>query len=295
VKKLPDLFSRPIDIEWEEGALAPLSRHRHTAALCNGVIYVGGGWTKNDVGKVQYPHTLDMYHLNTNIWETIDTPHESFAIAVLTGKVLIVGGTTKMYHVTNKVLVLESGQWRDYTEMASKRRNATAVSHQSMMIVMGGVAGSHTSCTTELFDDITGQWFKSGDLPQPLSYLHSVIVGNKLFVLGGRNAEGKLSTAMYAAPLDTLSNRQVKWEHLVDTPCNGPAAFGLNNQYLLTVGEKSIYILNSVANAWENIATLPEHAMNTAVVCEDISRLVIIGGLGTNRLSTNKVWIGLLQ
>ena len=44
-----------------------------------------GGATTGDDGTIQFPHTLDMYHPDTNTWDTIDTPHDAFAITVLTG------------------------------------------------------------------------------------------------------------------------------------------------------------------------------------------------------------------
>ena len=288
---IPDLFSGPANIKWEEGAPAPVSRDSHISVLYNGVIYVGSGMTRSGKGTIQLPHTLDMYHPDSNTWDTIDTPHRSFAITVLTGKVVIVGGkirTTGM--ITNKVLVLESGQWKDYTEMPTARRNVTAISHQSKMIVIGGRGDSKVLRKTELFDDTTGQWFRCDDLPQPLYSSHSVIVGDTVFVLGGLTKDYDPSAAVYAAPLDTLSSHQVKWQHLVDTPCENPAAVCLNNKYLLAVSRNDIYILNSTATTWMTIATLPVPTVFTSVVSDEESRLMMIGGL-----VTNKVWIGSFQ
>ena len=51
-----------------------------------------------------------------------------------------------------------------------------------------------------------------------------------MFVLGGFTKDNNLSTA---APLGTLSSHQLKWQHLVDTSCGGPAGVGLNNKYSL--------------------------------------------------------------
>ena len=285
---MPDLFSGPVNIKWEEGASAPVGRLHHTAVLCNGVIYVGGGFTTSDDGKTQLLSTLDIYHPDTNTWNTIDTPQNSFTVTVLNGKIAIVGGINNS-EVTNKVLVLESGQWKDYTEMPTPRYDVTAISHQQMLIVMGGSDdGGEVLGTTELFDATTGQWFKCDDLPQPLQSSQSVIVGDTVFVLSGHTKDGNFSKAVYAAPLDTLSSHQLKWGRLVDTPCSGPAAVGLNNKYLLAVGGDGVYTLNSTATTWVTTAPLPEQKINTAVVCDDDAcRLVMIGGY-----KTNKVWIG---
>jgi len=291
---IPDLFSGPVNIKWEEGAPAPVGRSNHTAVLCDGVIYVGGGWTKSDDGKIQCPTTLDTYHPDTNTWNTINTPHESFTVTVLNSKIAIVGGKNNS-EITNKIHVLESGQWKDYTEMPTPRYYVTAISHQQMLIVMGGYGDyAKTLSTTELFDATTGQWFKCDDLPQPLYYSHSVIVGDTVFVLGGHTKDSNPSTAVYAAPLGTLSSHQLQWQRLVDTPCGDPAAVGLNNKYLLAVGGNDIYTLNSTATTWMTTAGLPVWTFCTAVVCDD-TRLVMIGGFGSDGKSTNKVWIGSFQ
>ena len=288
----PDLFSGPVNIKWEEGTPAPVGRCYHTAVLCNGVIYVGGGWTTGDNTKPQYPSTLDTYHPNTNAWNTINTPHHSFTVTVLNSKIAIVGGMNNS-GVTNKVLVLESGQWKDYTEMPTPRCGVTAISHQQLLIVMGGDDGRKVLSTTELFDATTGQWFKCDDLPQPLCYSHSVIVDDTVFVLGGHTKDINSSTAVYATPLGTLSSHQLKWQRLVDTPCGVPAAVGLNNKYLLAIDGNNIYTLNSTATTWMTTAGLPVWTMYTAVVCDD-TRLVMIGGY-SDGTSTNKVWIGSFQ
>ena len=110
---IPDLFSALVNIKCEEGAPAPVGRNYHTTVLCNGVIYVGGGWTRGNGGITQNPPTLDTYHPDTNKWDTIDTPHDSFAVTALTGKVVIVDGFSRsgaLRIITNKVLVLDM-QW----------------------------------------------------------------------------------------------------------------------------------------------------------------------------------------
>ena len=119
--------------------------------LCDGVNYryVGNGCTLCNDDEMLYPNTLDIYHPDNNTWDTIDTPHCSFAVTVLTGKIVVIGGYNRNCEITNKILVyiLESGQWKDYTEMSIPRYNVTAISHQQMMIVMGGIASMVISTT----------------------------------------------------------------------------------------------------------------------------------------------------
>jgi len=284
-----------VNIEWEEGAPAPVSRRNHNLVLYNGVIYMGGGWYKDDDGTVQYPYTMDVYIPDTNTWEIIDTPYRSFAITVLTSKLVIVGGVTRNHRTTNKILAMEKGQWKEYTEMPTARWGVTAISRKSMMIVMGGYKSGNTFSTTEVYDDITDLWFKCDNLPQPLRYPHSVLIGDTVYVLGGWTTENKSSTAVYAGPLDALASHQLKWQHIVDTPCRGTAAVGLNNKYLLAVGGNHIYILNSTATKWMIVTTLPVRTVDGAIVCDNQSKLVLIGGYGSDLKPTSKVWSGTIQ
>ena len=207
-----------------------------------------------------------------------------------------------------KVLVLESGQWKDYTRMPTARCNATAVSYQSMMIVVAGYDGEKTLNTTELFDGTTGQWFKCDDLPQPLRSLQSVTVDDTLYVLAGANANNSSSTAVYAASVDTLSSHQLKWQHLANAPCYGLAAAGLNNKHLLAVGgtkirentsTNEVFTLNSTANVWTLVSTIPMEVTCASVACygdnASKSNLVVIGGKMKQLELTEKVWVGLIQ
>ena len=88
------------------------------------------------VVKTTLTFRIDIYHPNTDKWgSTIETPHCSFAMTVLMDKLVIVGGRDQNNYATNKVLVLEMGQWKDYTLMTTIRSVAVAVSHKLVMIV----------------------------------------------------------------------------------------------------------------------------------------------------------------
>ena len=116
---IPDLLSEPVNIKWEEGAPLPFATAGHTAVLFNEAIYVGGGHcacdNKDDMCRI------NIYHPDTNKWDdAIDTPHAFFAMTVLVDKLIIIGGVRRdTVETTNKLLVLEHGQWKDYTQMPS--------------------------------------------------------------------------------------------------------------------------------------------------------------------------------
>ena len=303
---IPDLLSGPVNIKWEEGAPAPVASSYHTAVLYNGAIYVGGGCS--DHYNLDDNYKINIYHPDTNKWDnTIDTPHAFFAMTVLVDKLIIVGGVIRgSGNMTNKLLTLRGGQWEYYSQMPTARCWVSAVSHQSMMIVMGGMdKDSLVFSTTELLDSTTGQWVKCNDLPQPLACLQSVIVGDMLYTLGGQNADGLDSDVVYAAPLHALSNRQLEWQQLADIPWEASAAVSVNNKYLLAVGgyeerdtvcvlkrEKAGSMITSTS--WESIGTLPKVQIFTSAVSLG-NQIIVIGGCDEKKDNHNTVTIGTFQ
>ena len=298
---IPDLLSGPANIKWEEGAPAPVATVGHIAALYNGAIYVGGG--VHDVDDELFK--INIYHPDTNKWDDpINSPHALFAMTVLVDKLIIVGGVLRVSEkVTDKLLTLQGSQWEKYSQMPTARWSASAISHQSIMIVMGGEdADKLTLNTTELLDSTTGQWFKCNDLPQPLGWLQSVIVGGLLYTLGGVNTNNERSKAVYAAPLHALSNHQLQWQQLTDTPWEGSTAVSVNNKYLLAVGGKAkhdtvcvlkIEEAGSVitSTSWESIGTFPKvHKFTSAVSLNN--QIIVIGGTDEKRNKHKTVTIG---
>ena len=300
---IPDLLSGPVNIKWEEGAPLPVVRAAHTAVLYNGAIYVGGGLCNDDNDDM---FKINIYHPDTNKWDnTIDTPHAVFTVIVIVDKLIIVGGTIRgLGKVTNKLLTLQGGQWKDYSQMLTAREFVSAVSYLSMMIVMGGLDdNNHTLSTTELLDSTTGQWVKCNDLPQPHFLLQSVIVGDMLYTLRGGNDHGD-SKAVYAAPLHALSNHQLEWQQLADSPSCNSTAVSVNNKYLLAVGGYGVHDTVCVlkrekgsmitSTSWESIGTLPKvHSWTSAVNLGN--QIIVIGGYDEEGDKHTTVTIGTFQ
>ena len=286
---IPDLLSGPVNIKWEEGAPLPNASMVNTAVLFNGAIYVGGGMC--DANDNVANCNINIYHPDTNKWgDPIVTPQAYFAMTVLVDKLIIVGGYSIITcNDTNELLVLENGQWKNYTQMPTARKCSSAVSYQAMMIVMGGGNTKHGILnTTELLDSTTGQWFTCDDLPKPLTLLQSAIVGDVLYVVGGvGTGDDQASKAVYAAPLDALSSHQLKWQQLADTPWKDSAAVSLNNEYLLAVGgyakHDTLCVFKGAkgsmisSTSWVSIGSLPTvHAATCAVSLAN--QIIVFGG-----------------
>ena len=154
--------------------------------------------------------------------------------------VVTAGGVTKDDEVVKKVLVLNAGQWKDYSEMPTARYSATAVGYHSTLIVVGGgtkVEGKWTRVsTTELLDTTNGCWYTCNNLPSPHQQLKLAIMNDKLFLLGGFDKDLDPSPQVFVASLDTPSTHQLNWQSAPNTPWCGLAPVVLYDKFLLTVG-----------------------------------------------------------
>ena len=268
----------------------------HTAVWLNGLVYVGGGYETGQ--KTSY--TIRCYDPVKNSWRSpINTPYHFFAMTMLINKLLIAGGRGDNFKVTNQVLIMNDGQLENYTKMAIARKFATAAGHQGMLIITGGEDDKNKRLSsTELFDSTNGQWYTCSDLPQPSNWLQSVIVDNILYLLGGHNKDS-VSTAVFIAPLDSLSRHQLNWNTHQDTPWCLSAPVSVNGTQLLIVGGRkwSIYTsdvhkLDKVSYNWEIIGRIPSARSSLAAVSIGDNRVIVIGGYNDKEVYTNTVWIG---
>ena len=301
-----DIFKKTV--KWKELAPLPVCRTAHTAVLLGGVVYVGGGYERNNVNDDKSSR-LDVYNLTTNQWSfsPITTPYFLFAMTVLDDKLVTAGGRTKHDEVVKKVLVLNAGQWEDYSEMPTARYCATAVGYHSMLIVVGGgtkAEGKWTRVsTTELLDTTNGCWYTCNNLPIPHSQLKFAIMNDKLYLLGGNDKEE--SPQVFVASLDTLSTHQLNWQSAPNTPWCYCTPVVLYNKFLLTVGgrqpsdhssqTREVYALNPSIGQWKHLTNIPAARSFPAVVSMG-DRMMVIGGLtNKNTEFSNSVWIGVFE
>ena len=290
-----------MNIKWEEGAPVPVGRYGHTAIWLNGLVYVGGGIATE--WKASY--IINCYDPINNSWSSsINTTYCDFAMTTLNNKLVTAGGMDRSDKTTTQVLTLDAGQLKNYTKMVTARSSATAAGHEGMLIITGGVDDKYNILSsTELFDSNNGQWYKCSDLPQPHYWLQSVIVDNILYVLSGTDKDKYFSTAVFTAPLGTLSTHQLKWNTHQDTPWCYSAPVSVNGTHLLIVGghkytggkdtvTSDIHKPNKVSYSWEAIGHIPSARYRPAAVSTADNRVIVIGGLNDKHEATNTVWIG---
>ena len=286
-----------MNIKWEEGAPAPVCGYGNTAVWLNRLVYMGGG---REAGA-RLSYTINCYDPVKNSWgPPIDTPYADFAMTTLNNKLLVIGGQDKILKVTNRILVMDAGHLKNYNKMIIARSRSSAVGHQGMLIITGGLCDKNIGLSsTELFDSNIEQWYKCSDLPQPHSHLNSVIVDNTLYLLGGflnRN----YSSAVFTASLDTLSRHQLRWNTHQDTLWCCSASVSVRGTHLLVIGGNQkkndrmisgdVLKLNKTSHSWEPIGRIPSIRSSLAAVCTPDNRVIVIGGI--SKSITDTVFIG---
>ena len=276
-----------MNIKWQDGAPAPVKDGYHTAVLCDGKVYIGGGDGS--------PDRIHIYTPASNSWSLpINAPHH-FAITTLNNRLITAGGIDRNDKVSNKIFLLDGDHLKEYTRMITARYQATAAGYQGTLIITGGRVNYKSRLdSTELFNSTTGQWYNTGKLPSPHCRLQPVIVDNVLYLLRG--------ATVYTAPLDTLSSHQLKWSSHQCTPGHSSAPVSIQGRHLLTVGgrkknviTKDIHKFNKISHSWEDIGQIPSARRGPAAVSVADNKIVVVGGYDDKYLPTNTVWLGLLE
>ena len=270
--------------------------------LLGGSVYVGGGVEGTSISDYQYSYTLDVYNLANNQWNPspITTPYDSFAITALDDKLVIAGGKTRSRVLSKKVIVLNTRQWVDYSELPTARSSATAVGYHSMLIVVGGqtiMEGKWVRVsTTELLDTTNGCWYTCNNLPSPHQQLKAAIMNDKLYLLGGIDEDRKRSPHVFMATLDTLSTHQLNWQSAPNTPWCRSAPVVLYNELLIIGGQQVDYtsevcIFNPSTGQWKHLANIPAARVGAPAVNAANNILVIEGVAADKKEFSNTLWI----
>ena len=152
--------------QWREGPPMSQKRSGHAAVVCNGAVYVMGGYAEGSC---------------LNCIERIDAFDLSRALSTSS--------------------TLQESQWTTLTTRLSTRRDgccAVAV-HNRYIVVMGGWESNRYVSSVDILDTIHNHTVTAGpSLNVARSFCASAVIGHRIFVVGGRNKEqGNLDSVEY--------------------------------------------------------------------------------------------------
>ena len=180
-----------------------------------------------------------IYDIDRTKWSILPAlPYASYCLVAVPDKsqLLAIGGTDGT-SLTNKVFQWDEKSWRwltPYPNMPTARCNCSGISHESSVIVAGGIASADpytlTSSVEVLHIKEGGLFFRSywsavKQLPYEMGNLVASVIDDKLLIAGGTDDNGKPSCGIMTASLPQLlqssnntSSGQV-WKKLPDMPC----------------------------------------------------------------------------
>lgn len=186
----------PVSNEWTTSEkLIPTAVFGPASGVIGKKLYVAGGQGEDGVGDIA---SLQIYDAETNSWSPGDPmPRRGshFAGAVFDGKfyafgnVNYLGGTEVQVYDPAAV----GNKWSLKTPMPTARAGARAGVINGKLYVVGGHNGSSYVAALEEYDPskegtAEGPWRTRTAMPTPRANVAVVVLGGRLFVIGGNNA-----------------------------------------------------------------------------------------------------------
>jgi N-acetylneuraminic acid mutarotase len=181
-------------------------------------------------------------------------------------------------------IVDTSARWRELAPMPSSR-SAFALASASndgvpYLYVIGGSQDNNVTDAVSRYDTTTDRWMSRTPKPTAVSDVHAAVVGNMIYVPGGRLASGEMTDVFEA-----YDPRLDRWEQLqpLPQPRSGYALATLEGKIYLLGGwdgadyQEEVWQYNPDQDTWEERTAMPTpRAFAGALALE--GDIFVIGG-----------------
>jgi N-acetylneuraminic acid mutarotase len=286
---------------WRTLAPTPLgARQEHTTLFLppSTIAILGGIVPTNDASLVWATTSLmQFYSISTNTWTTkasIPIPLNHLNAAVVDGKVYLLGGLAEESSrgrawraiASSWVYSPSTDSWVSLPNVPSNQlRGSAAVGvYDKKIYLAGGVTdlelyGNSTQRTVSvvsIFDTVTQKWLDvpqaAKNLPEGRDHAGAAVVGDKMYVLGGRNnGQGNIKDTVFLLDLCDVKAGWKISEAKMPTARGGVAA-GVIGRKVYTFGgegnkevESGVFdqveAYDTVKDTWERVGTMkvPRH------------------------------------
>ncbi len=227
-------------VKLQTSGQVPSPRSGHNVVVIGNKAYMFGGCGCGYERNSQLVCLNDMYafDLETNHWEKVKAegntplPRTSFGMcAGLTpGKFIVAGGTgVDIHSLRGDIVEFDSKkkQWsqirEDSEDTACSFYGQSLCMYKNSLLLFGGSKGLHYSNDLYAYNIRYNLWRKvktKGCKPSPRYKHQAVIVGDKMYVLGG----GRFKPDQEYIDIYTLDLNTLEWEKVVDTGGEVPKA-----------------------------------------------------------------------
>ena len=194
---------------WQRLTDMPTVRSSAKAAVVAGRIYVLAG----RVGKDRQPVNLttlkvvEMYNPQTDTWvrkQDMSRRRAAFGIGVVAGKIYAIGGNVdprdKKPEDPGRVDLVEvydptTDTWAKRADLPTRRDGVKAAVIRDTLYAIGGSGwppvgpGGPFLGTIEVYEPRINRWTKRTDMPNPRTVFFSVVIDEKIYLIGDSTAE----------------------------------------------------------------------------------------------------------
>lgn len=274
----------------------PTARLAHRLASVNGKVYaIGGGIVQNKT--VLSFGIVEEYDPLTNQWtakRSMPTPRSSFGLAVVHGKIYIIGGTptdSREALDTMEVYDPQQDRWASLANMPTPRSQVGVGIIEGKIYAVGGNAGHEH--TFEVYDPDLDTWKKLPDLPTPWRNAGVATAQGRLFVAGGVAPDGWTTVSTIQEYVPHTGEWKARENMLLSRTdfafCTyGGKLYALGGFHDGPITDVEAY--DPISNRWTRLEPLPTPLQfHSAAVLQ--GEIAIIGGTTALPAATNAAFI----
>lgn len=296
--------------DWQLLQAMKVPRSEIRAAVLGDRIVVAGG-----IGRFAVTAACEVYDIGKDQWSAcaeLPMPLHHVGLVADETRVYAGGGYTTLFfkHLENPpiwVMNESLDEWRELTRIPYAIGEHELVLHQAVLFVIGGTTPEGVTAQVMGFDLKTEVWKRYADMPTPRNSMSSVVVGNEIWVIAGRDRSDRPEKSV----VEIFNPKTNQWRTMPDLPIavGGQVAANLQDRIHVLGGERlgwnghvksDHFRLNLNLGIqgqdvlWERQSELPEPRHGSAVAVHG-GALYVIGGGSRPGLQTIYSVTGTLQ
>lgn len=263
------------DGQWVTLGPMSLARQETGAARIGENVYVAGGLLSNFTATTSVEVFEPASNLGRGAWSSsapMPEPRDHAAVVALDGNLHVIGGYAGDFAAKASMFIYspQQNQWTTGASLPEPRGACWAVTHEGRIYLFGGVdAVGAVRNTTYIFDPQSNQWTLGANMPTAREHLNAAIVGEHIYVIGGRSGASTNANHRYHPASNT-------WQEMAPMPtarsATGCAAFG--RRIIVAGGEiPTLFAVNEIydtaLNSWMTAASMPVPRHGIAAVTLD--------------------------
>lgn len=181
---------------WVPKRALPTARWNHMSVAVGEKVYVFGGVMGTGTARRVLGDVL-AYQPERDEWKHVGAlpePVQSAAVAVVNGKVYLIGGRTETYATVTTTSAAsttvhefdpETGGWRSRQPMPTPRTGAAAAVRDGKIFVVGGASAGQAVAAVEIYDPATNTWTTGTRLRTARTGHGLASIEGRLYVIAG--------------------------------------------------------------------------------------------------------------